>query len=309
MKIDWSQFKSFVNARKLDILMLSDDNFYYLFANEGQVSPECAIPRGDILNTDLVDFEDSYLALCNPEKIEKVKPTSPLNEHCMQPWGCERGYFRTKGASEGDYVCAITLSNKSQDGKTFNYQEGISIIPTIGNYVFQSNATKRSWVTAVNTTNRTITFEKPILDEGDGIYSKGMYLDVEVRDWASVMYLWGLTLTVIERDAQGVIEDHPCSDFIELSVIDKNAVYPQEALLANGFEINGEYLDNNGNPIPTKYYDESWVLSCNGSYTPAPDGSPGELLPYLHLRLSLFTLENEEHIYEVLTDYYPTSKS
>jgi hypothetical protein len=149
----------------------------------------------------------------------------------------------------------------------------------------------------------------PNLDNGAGTYSKGYYVDVLVRDWAPLMYLWGLTLTVLEYDSEGVLETSPCGDFVELSIIDKDSQYPDELLLANGFEINGEYLDNNGDPITTKYYDESWILSTNGVYTPAPDGSPGELYPNLYLRLSFFTTEDEMHYYHLFADFYPTSKA
>jgi hypothetical protein len=307
MLIDWTQFKSFVAARKTDILMLEDSIFYYLYTCEHALNIHCNIDKNSSDITELDDFEDNYKSLCNPQRYEIVKPSAPLNEHCMQPWGCEKGYFKSKNASEGDYVCAITLSNKSQDGKTFNYNEAIPIVPTVGNYVFQAEASRRSWITAVNTTNKTVTFEMPNLDNGDGIYSKGYYVDVLVRDWKPLMYLWGLTLTVLEYE-DSVLETSPCGDFIELSVIDKDGAYDEDLLLANGFEINGEYLDGNGDPIPTKYYDESWILSTNGTYTPAPDGSPGELYPRLYLRLSFFTTENEEHEYHIFADYYPTSK-
>jgi hypothetical protein len=302
----WSQFKNIHEKRKLDIVMLEYDGNYELFMCENALTITTVIDAG---TADCIDFEENFKDLCNPDKINKVNNASPVNEHCMQPWGCEKGYFESKNASEGDYVCSITLSNKSQDGKTFNYNEDCPIIPTVGNYIFQREASRRSWITAVNTTNKTLTVEMPNLDDGVGIYSKGYYIDVLVRDWAPLMYLWGLTLTVNEYDENNTLEEDPCGDFIELSIIDKDSLFDSDLLIANGFEINGEYLDINGDPIVTKYYDESWVLSTNGIYTPSPDGSPGELYPGLYLRLSFFTTENEFHKYHIFADFYPTSKS
>jgi hypothetical protein len=251
--------------------------------------------------------------------VGEVTPKTIKNEHCMQPWGCDMGYFESKGDTElGDFVCEITLSDPSVDNLTFTYNSNCPITPTVGNYVFQRHNERRSWTTAVDTVNNRITFERPVLKVGTGIYTRGYYIDSLIRDWKPIMYLWGLTLNVIERDSNGVVETNPCEDFIELSIVDKDDLFKMNPvcqalfgvdaadaapyLTALGFEDIGEYGHW------TKYYDESWVLSCNGKYTKSPDGAPGELLPGLYLRMSFFSTENELHKYSVLVDYYPTSK-
>ena len=61
----------------------------------------------------------------------------------------------------------------------------------------------------------------PYLTAGPGIYTRGMYVDCLVRDWASVMYVWGITFNVSEY-ANGILETDPCPDFCELSVVDLN---------------------------------------------------------------------------------------
>jgi hypothetical protein len=73
-------------------------------------------------------------------------------------------------------------------------------------------------------------------------------------------------------------------------------------LTALKFELNGEY--NHW----TKYYDESWLVNCDSKYITTPDGSPGQLLPGLYLRIAFFTTELENHKYHIYLDYYPTSK-
>lgn len=303
MRTDWSQFKSFYDNRESDLLMIEDANYYSLYTSENSFDISCLIDKNASSTTELLDFETNYLPLCNPKKETITRSASPINEHCMEPWGCEKGYFQSKGAIEGDYVCAITLSNRSVDGLTFNYNDDCTIIPSIGNYVFQKESSRRSWITAINTVEKLVTFEMPYLLNGEGIYSKGYYLDVLVRNWKPLMYLWGLTLSVIEKDINDVVDTDPCGDFIELSVIDKDSVYPSEALIATGFEQSVEY------GCITKWYDETWIVNCNKKYTPSPDGSPGELYPLLWLRLSFFTTENETKRYHIYADYYPTSKS
>lgn len=318
MRISWSQFKSFQTARDTDILMVEDNNFYYLFTTEHGFNVECEIDKNVSDTADLLDFENNYKSLCNKPKaeIQKTAATTPINEHCMQPFGCEKGYFKSLNAPEGDYVCAITLSNKSANGLTFNYTS--NLVPEVGNYIFQNENSRRSWITDVDLTNETITVERNTLDDGVGIYSKGYYTDSLVRDWADLMYLWGITLNVQEYEG-GVLESDPCADLIELSIVDKddlfltdaycqkyfgvNATQAEPFLIERGFELNGEYGHW------TKYYDESWIISCNGMYTPSPDGSPGEIPAGQYLRLAFFTTENEEHEYHIFADYYPTSKT
>ena len=241
---------------------------------------------------------------------------SPLNIHCMEPWGSAGGYFEPRGATK--YVCNITLSNPSTDGLTFTYNEDVDIVPTIGNYVFQQGGTVKSWITSIDAVNHTLTFERPNLAAGAGIYSKGMYVDCIVREWAPVMYIWGMTFNVLEY-LNDVLETDPCPDFCELSVVDLDDMWKTDEvcmavlgvpaadagpiLTANKWEINHEYGEH-----WTKYYDESWIANFNGKYTRSTDGAPGGAFPGLYFRFSLFTTEVEDNkVYKVLLDYAPTS--
>jgi hypothetical protein len=204
------------------------------------------------------------------------------------------------------------------DGLTFSYNENVPIVPAIGNYIFQRHTSRRSWITAIDVNAHTLTVELPYLENGDGIYARGYYTDILVRDWAPVMYLWALTLTVLEYE-NGELDDSPCGDLMELSVVDVNDMFKSDDFCQALFGVNAAqatpyiealgFEDNQEYGHWTKYYDESWVLSCNGVYTPSPDGSPAELIPGFYLRLSFFTTENSEHEYHIFADYYPTSKS
>lgn len=226
------------------------------------------------------------------------------NNHTMQPWGCVKGKL-----IPSEQTCTITLSNKSQDGLTFNYNSDILITPHIGDYVFQDDFCNRSWITAVDTVNYTVSFEMPDLDNGVGHYSKGKYVDCIVRDWHPIMYLWGMDF----RSRDGGYDD-----FLEFAVVDKddlfliddvtqvlfgvNAADARPYLEAIGFENNGEYGHW------TKYYDEQWTINACSKSLKTPDGAPGALMPGLYLRMAYFTSKTDSVKTHFYVDYYPTSR-
>lgn len=200
---------------------------------------------------------------------QEMIPLTRKNDNTMLPWGAKKGKF-----TGSDRACTITLSNKSQDGLTFTYSSALT--PRVGDYVFQDDFCKRSWITAVDTQNSTITFDnetvKPTLDNGTGVYSQGFWMSVDVPDWSPTSNLWGLLIKFYFTNGHD-----GKNDFIELSVVDSNDMLKNDAIcaqifaaygittaaeaepyiLAMGFEDNGEYGHW------TKYYDESWVCTVN----------------------------------------------
>lgn len=238
-----------------------------------------------------------------------VTPTAPKNEYCMQPYGSVKGHIVSS-----EKACPITLSNKQSDGFTFTYS--CTLIPALGDYIFQKNFTKRAYIIAINNIDNTLTVsgddDCDILDEGIGHYSCGEWIDCKIVNWNSCTYLWGAILKVIWSKANIV------DDFIELSIIDhsdlfKNDEYCQAVfgctanyvspiLLNMGFEYSDEYSHW------TKYYDQSWVITCNSKDMKTPDGSPGQIPCGLYLRLSYFTSVSDDTITDIYIDYYPTNK-
>lgn len=325
IKVSWSAIKEFVNKRGISLQWVDCGEFYQLAAADNFFELECSLNKNN-LNDDLLDFETNYKEISNQSQNSTVKiinetpveicPTTIKNEHQMEPWGSEKGYFESVSGTN-NYVCSITLSNVSADGLTFNYSS--DIVPSIGNYIFQNECSVRSWITSIDTQNQTLTVERPILSEGTGIYSRGYYLDCVVRDWESMMYLWGAAIRIIEKDANGNIETEPCGDFIEMSVVDEYDLFKTDAICqamfgvdavdatpyleAMKFEINGEYNDH-----WTKYYKEAWGMNVDNKTIKTIDGSPAQLLPGLVLRLSFFSTSLTNHKYHIYIDYYPTSK-
>lgn len=236
---------------------------------------------------------------------------SPKNEHSMQACGSLKAKF-----TNSDQGFAITLSNKSQDGLTFNYNSDFPFTPRVGDYIFHADFCRRAWITAVDDVNHTVTMDaetvRPTLDEGTHHYAKGFWIDYDVPDWHNPMYLWGLTFTA-ENTHNG--ED----DFVELSIVDVNDFFKSDQfcqalfgvtaaeappiLQSMGFEENGEYGHW------TKYYDESWVWNVNKKTIYAPDGAPGELMSHLACRISYFTSKQDATATEIYLDYFFTAKS
>lgn len=72
MLVDWNQFKNFTQARKIDMLMVDQAGFYYLFASEDVLRLECQLDKNASDLEDLYDFESNFKASCNPERKQEV---------------------------------------------------------------------------------------------------------------------------------------------------------------------------------------------------------------------------------------------
>ena len=242
--------------------------------------------------------------------VQDVRSVGTKNSHTMQSCGAVKGQFTSsnQGAS-------ITLSNKSVDGFTFTYSS--AIVPRIGDYVFQDNFCNRAWITAVDTVASTVTFDhetvRPSLSEGVSHYSKGYYIDTDIPDWFSPMYLWGLTTKCFwsgSHDGR--------NDLVELSIVDTNDMFKDDGicgavfgctaaeadvmLRATGWDLNGEYGHW------TKYYDESMVVNISGRTFMTPDGAPGQVLPHLVCRIAYFTSLTDSTLNEIFLDYFFTAE-
>lgn len=303
MLLDWNNPK--ITASDLDSFLRS----YLLDLFDGIVIDDNKV----VVNTfqDLSQEQERYIRdwfyslndiAINIKSLTPIETTttSPKNEHCMQPWGCVKGAFVSE-----DLCCPITLSNKSEDGCTFDYVCSKALC--LGNYVFMDDFCTRSWVRSY--TETAVTFEMPVLSNGVGVYSIGYYKDELVRDWKPRMFLWGLYLHSI---------NHSNDDFLELSVVDENdllkndeicqflfgvnAIDADPYIMGMGFENIGEFGSH-----WTKYYDEQWVINAQGKLT-TPDGAPGELMPGLFLRMKYFPTEAKSTKTHFYIDYSPTSK-
>lgn len=255
--------------------------------------------------SDQIDaLKGNKVAISNIENGE-ITSTGIKNDHCIEPWGAAAGKFKPS-----DYSCAIDLSNKSQDGLTFTYS--CSKTPKVGAYVFQNDATVRSWITAVNTGSSTVTFDLPVLENGiNNCYREGVIIDCKIRDYKPYMYLWGLYLKVLNAHDD---------DFVELDVVDADDLFMTDdycleqfgvdSATANaavipylGFEKLGEFSEW------CKYYDESWVINMNNREVKTPDGAPGKLLTNLSLRMVYYPRYQEPSVtVSVYLDYLATSK-
>jgi len=235
------------------------------------------------------------------------------NKYTMQPWGARKTKFKCS-----DNVASITLSNRQNDGVTFTYDMGLSnLVPRIGDYIFQNNHCSRAWITAIDPVTKTLVLDqetiRPPLEEGEAIYSRGVWSGVIVPDWFEPMQIWGCMLNFLFSNGHDGRDD-----FVELSIVDVNDLFSQDAVCQKLFNVNADSVepilrslgwDNNGEYGHwTKYYDESWVVNVNGKMIMTPDGAPGELMPFLETRISYFASRTDDTIVEAYVDYLTTAE-
>ena len=77
MRIDWLNFKTIRDSRKLDIIMVEQDGGYILSIQESALVYDCIIDKDG--GSDQLDFEANYKSSCNPEKVSN--PPFKSKEH------------------------------------------------------------------------------------------------------------------------------------------------------------------------------------------------------------------------------------
>jgi hypothetical protein len=322
IEVSWSTIKDFCQSRNLSIQFVDANGNYYLKAQDGYFALECILNKSLQLE-EVADFEAGLKLTGNQspntsvvvKNTPDVTPLATKNEYTMEPWGAKKFKFTCS-----DYCAAITLSNKSVDGHTFNYDLGsYPLIPRIGDYIFQDDFCERAWITAIDPVTQTLTLDsetdRPTLNNGAAVYSRGVWVGVKVPMWHDPMYLWGLTVKTFFSGT----DHNGKNDFVELSVVDVDDKFLNDAyclahfgvdaasampyIEASNFEQNGEYGHW------TKYYDESWIVSIDGKVMMTPDGAPGMILSQLETRISYFPTRADSTVVEVFLDYLPTSKT
>jgi len=143
MEINWSEFKTVVDSRKLSIQWIIIQNNYWLKMIDGSFEVECIIPSDRSLSADTVDFEDNYKI--NGNKTLSVQPNA----------------FASK-----------TLSNGKSLYKRFT---GISQVMSAGSNTFTWTQSAFPWVKFVGLEiiNAEIgdTCDLYVLDTATGTYS------------------------------------------------------------------------------------------------------------------------------------------
>lgn len=86
VKIDWAQFKDFVIARGVDVLMTEDANYYYLHANDKGFITDCTLDKNTSTPTDLNDFEANFKATCNIKKTDIENSEVVRVKFCSLGW-------------------------------------------------------------------------------------------------------------------------------------------------------------------------------------------------------------------------------
>ena len=137
IKIEWAQFETFTTARGLDILMLEDDNYYYLTAAEFGFTVICNIDKNATDKTVLNHFESAHKSLCNinkPFQIAKTAICSPgWTLNCLT-FNYETSNLSSKHCKLSDGITdnsAVTLKLFNAAGTEITTQEDADLYAVV----------------------------------------------------------------------------------------------------------------------------------------------------------------------------------
>ena len=175
-KVNWSQLKSFVDSRSLNVQFLEFDNSYWINAIDGQFSLTCELDKSPSDTTDLDDFEANYKAIGNTvieptdtdgAKLNRTKITrsgwhyqchgieftssllSSLHNTDVADTDLGFGTIKFYNSSDAELTTQVDIDNNCV--KTVIDWEAQYDIDVIGGLIFQEappTSNVRIWVTA-----------------------------------------------------------------------------------------------------------------------------------------------------------------
>ena len=191
MKIDWTQFKNFVNARNIDMLMIDKDDAYHLYSSEGSLEIECELDKSASDTTDLDDFEANHKSSCNPEMlaptlrpfaypefrtkidgtISSITCAPNTDEYSDYLLTAERylsgGQMIIKNAEFGDWICAAVYDKDSIIPEAYR-SSLCEAWPIVNQYVI------KMWIRPDGETSEQVIDTKPL----NAKITAGLYLRI-----------------------------------------------------------------------------------------------------------------------------------
>ena len=268
IKIEWSDFKQFIDANNINPTSFEHTNDYCLYDSNGNLTFNCILNKNPSDTTDLSDFENNYLPICNLLSPQFVTPTSPRNDFQLEPEG-----LHCRRYNPADYLGTITLSNKN--GLNYSYTKTLQadLVHEDCIWFFDNDGYFiRSYIE--ESTSNTLELEQEI-PEGTYNLSRKFTLDYQLSNDVNFHYLWGLFF-----DATGSGK----YDWAVTEILDPNTL---EEIVR---------------------YDECWITHINKIISVrTPDGAPGQLLPFL-LRIDYYYADDNFTGNIVKADYILTRK-
>ncbi len=117
MKVQWSDLKSFVNARTLSIQWVEFTDKYYLLAIDGGFQLECELLKSPSDTTDLNDFVNNFKALGNKRLDPRDSDGSTLNRTKITTTGW---HYQAHGL-EFETSKLSSLYSKKADNTEYNF--------------------------------------------------------------------------------------------------------------------------------------------------------------------------------------------
>lgn len=190
MKIDWTDFKNFVDCNRLIINYFDHDSDYHLFAQSGSLVFSCQLYKNPTDTTELDDFEENYKASSNVYAPPTVTPTVPKNEFQLNPQGLHARRFVKE-----NYLGTITLTNK--DGLTYNFTRTTSVNIQHEDclwYWDNQGYFKRVYINTF--TSDTVTLESELF-EGTYNISHKIIINYQLDVNTAIQELWGVMADVV----------------------------------------------------------------------------------------------------------------
>lgn len=215
---------------------------------------------------------------------QEVIPTAPKNEYELRPYGLTHAHINSS-----DQIYDITLANKN--GMNIDYSN-CSVVPQFYDCIFQQDSVIRDGVISEN--DGTITTFMGRLQEGSANLSRPVDIDykIETIEDVDTIFLWGIFID---------IANYGDDDMIRLQICDPDGIgvyaglYTQEELEGMNYIV--------------KEYDECWtrhmakIVEIN-----TPDGSPGEIVNGMVLRIKYYCKDITKTDIKVWADYKITIK-
>jgi hypothetical protein len=129
MKLEWTDFKTFVTARSAYHQHIEVSDRYYLFAFDGPLSVSCELIKSPSDTTDLTDWTNNYLPTSNRPLLPKISDISVNSEPSFKAKSQVIGGVLKKfyARNTGKQFAVTTGSNELSYTATFAWVKMIGV--------------------------------------------------------------------------------------------------------------------------------------------------------------------------------------
>lgn len=133
MKVEWSDFKSFVDSRKSCVHHVEFDNYYHIISFDANFQVECKLDKSPTDTTDLDDFENNYKASSNKKITSEIsgfnqvvmnKPEGSSSTKVTHDWTDKCTWHQNATQVTGETMTNVGLVYSSVNAKWIDLEHG-----------------------------------------------------------------------------------------------------------------------------------------------------------------------------------------